>query len=91
MKTFVILSVLALAMPAAIAHHNADHGNQGTVPSMPDSSIFGLCTAWEHNEKGREKGNAGNAGPFRWLQAQAEAEDQTVEEFCYERAPGRTP
>ena len=94
MKTLAILTVLAMAMPVlplALAHHNDNHGANGTVPDMPSQSIFGLCTAWAHNGNGREHGNAGNAGPFVWLQNQAEAEDQTVEEFCANRAPGGPP
>lgn len=88
MRTLALLLLAALVAPAtlAAAHHNENHGNNGTVPSMPSQALFGLCTAWAHNENGREHGNAGNAGPFRWLQQQAEAEDQTVEEYCAENA-----
>lgn len=91
MKTIAIFGAILLAMPLALAHHNEDHGAKGTVPSMPDASIFGLCNAWMHNENGREHGNAGNAGPFTWLQQQAEEDDQTVEEWCAANAPGSPP
>lgn len=91
MKLLIWLSVLVMAMPVAIAHHNEDHGNKGTIPDMPSSSWFGLCNAYAHNENGREHGNAGNAGPFQYLAQQAEAEDQTVEEWCAENAPGSPP
>lgn len=54
-----------------------------TVAADPnENALFGLCTAWAANENGRENGNAGNAGPFVWLQKQADDNDQTVEEFC---------
>ncbi len=70
------LMVTALTVPAAV----------GAVPSdgMPGASWYGLCTAYENNENGRENGNAGNAGPFAWLQEQADENDQTVSEWCAE-------
>ncbi|MBW3583119.1 MAG: hypothetical protein KY455_08490 [Euryarchaeota archaeon] len=56
-----------------------------TVTADPnENALFGLCTAWNANEKGRENGNAANAPPFLWLQEQAKEADQTVEEYCSE-------
>lgn len=93
MRTILsILTVFVLLAPAglAMAHHSDQHttGNGNSRDSMPDAALFGLCTAWAHNENGRENGNAGNAGPFVWLQTQAEESDQAVEEYCENVQPG---
>jgi hypothetical protein len=54
----------------------------GPGPFGPNN--FGLCTAWAASENGREHGRAGEAPPFHALQDEAEAADQTVEEWCAE-------
>lgn len=57
----------------AIAHPGPHHGHND----------FGLCTAWENNEQGRENGNAEDAPPFQALQDEAEEQGyDSVEEFC---------
>lgn len=73
----LVAALLALIAPAGVAL-----ADPGDFPGMPNQSLFGLCTAWQHNGNGQENGNAENAPPFVWLAEQAEAEDQTVEEFC---------
>ena len=48
----------------------------------------GLCTAYFNgSEKGQEQKR--KAGPFVALEAAAEAQDQTVEEFCGDLVGGR--
>jgi hypothetical protein len=54
----------------------------GPGPFGPNN--FGLCTAWAASENGRENGRAGEAPPFQALQDEAEAADQSVEEWCAE-------
>lgn len=87
MRSLLIATLVGMIVgPAAIASAAPDDF------SMPDQALFGLCTAYAHNENGREHGNAGNAPPFMWLADQAEAEDQTVEEFCGDvDHPGNRP
>lgn len=57
-------------------------------PDANGPAKFGLCTAWAANANGREHGNAENAPPFQNLQSAADAQDQTVEEFCNGVTPG---
>lgn len=81
-KVMSTLAVGALAL-GAMAQSPPDHaGDGGPGPFGPNN--FGLCTAWEANETGRENGNAGSAPPFQALQDTAEENDQTVEEWCAE-------
>lgn len=74
MRTIVVIATLIAlaATPVAAAD----------FPGLPDQALFGICTAYGANEQGRENGNAENAAPFAWLADQADAEDETVEEFC---------
>lgn len=85
--TLAALFIASLVVPAtALAGHGPTHEN---FPGLPGAAMWGICNAYAHNEKGRENGNAGNAPPFAWLADQAEAEDQTVEEYCAQFAkPG---
>lgn len=91
MRKLISGTMLALMLGGGAGVALADHA--GTNPTDPDAigdhpALYGLCTAWHANENGRENGNAGNAPPFAALQEAAEAEDQTVSEFCEGVRPG---
>lgn len=91
MKSKLIVIGLAVALVGIPTSAVAGHGNgngQGhdSYPGFPDAALFGLCTAYENNENGRENGQAGDAPPFQELEDRAEEEDQTVEEYCEENA-----
>lgn len=62
----------------------AAFGATGVAADPNEKATFGLCTAWNGSETGRENGNPEDAPPFVWLQEQAEEADQTVEEYCSE-------
>lgn len=91
--TTIAVAVMLLTVPAAAVagHGNGNGGGHDTFPGLPDEASYGICTAYENNENGRENGQAGNAPPFQWLSDQAEEEDQTVEEWCMENGqhPGQ--
>ena len=80
----VIVAGLAAALLSGGAGVAQGANNSVTNPdNLADHpALYGLCTAWAHNDNGRANGNAENAGPFAALQAAAEGENQTVEEFC---------
>ncbi len=90
-KVLATLAAGALALgtmgfsPAGNGNGNGNGHDGGPGPFGPNN--FGLCTAWAANENGRNNGNAGSAPPFQALQDEAEAADQTVEEWCAENAP----
>jgi hypothetical protein len=55
----------------------------GDGPGPNGNNTFGLCTAYSAgSDTGREAKR--NAPPFQALEAAAEAEDQTVGEYCAE-------
>lgn len=83
-KVMTVLAVGALGFGAMAQQGPPDNGG-GPGPFGPNN--FGLCTAWAANETGRDNGNAGSAPPFQALQDEAEAADQTVEEWCADNAP----
>lgn len=56
----------------AVADPGPHHGNND----------YGLCTAWENNENGRDNGNAEDAPPFQALQEEAQKEHDSVQEYC---------
>lgn len=74
--TIVIMSIVTaflLAVPMVSAEPGAGQGN----------SWFGLCTAHNANEEGRENGNPEDAPPFERLKKEAEdAGHDSIEEFC---------
>lgn len=82
-KVLATLAVGALAF-GALGMSPGNSGNAGGPggPGPFGPNNFGLCTAWEANENGRDNGNAGSAPPFQALQDAAEEQDQTVEEWC---------
>lgn len=89
MNAKIVAAGLALAMiaipgSAVAGHGNGNGGGHDTYPGFPDAATYGLCTAYENNENGRENGQAGEAPPFQELEDRAEEEDQTVEEYCAE-------
>ncbi len=60
-----------------------ENGEGITSENVGDhAALFGLCNAWEANEDGRDDGDADEASPFQALQDAADAEGQSVEEFC---------
>lgn len=69
MATMMIASAL-LAAPAAFA------GSQ----ALNDDSAYGICTAYEASETGREHGNASQAPPFQALKDAAG--NETVASHC---------
>lgn len=75
--TTIAASAAALALTAGgMAVAVADPGPNG-------KNDFGLCTAYfAGSEKGQEQKR--KAPPFQGLEAAAEAEDMTVEEWCEE-------
>jgi hypothetical protein len=96
MNTKWITVGLAFAMlaipPAAMAGHGNGNGNgHDSYPGFPDAATYGLCTAYENNENGRENGQAGEAPPFQSLEDRADENNQTVEEYCEENGqhPGQ--
>jgi hypothetical protein len=86
-KVLATLAVGALAFGSMGAGNPHDNGNGGP-PGPFGPNNFGLCTAWEANENGRENsdGRAGDAPPFAELQRQAEEEfedsDDPVADWC---------
>lgn len=96
MKATHIVMAMALVLVGVpsvgiAGHGNGNGGGHDTFPGLPDAATFGICTAYENNENGRENGQAGEAPPFFWLQEQADENDQTVEEYCEENGqhPGQ--
>lgn len=96
MKTQLIATGLAVALAGIPAGALADHGNgngngHDSFPGFPSEATYGLCTAYENNQNGRDNGQAGEAPPFQELEDRAEDNDQTVEEYCNENAqhPGQ--
>lgn len=91
--TTAMLALAMIAVPgtALAGHGNGNGGGHDSFPGFPNAATFGLCTAYENNEEGRENGQAGQAPPFQELQDRAEEDDQTVEEYCEENGqhPGR--
>jgi hypothetical protein len=84
-KVLATLAAGALAF-GAMGMGPGNSGNAGGPggPGPFGPNNFGLCTAYQANENGRDNGNAGNAPPFAALEEAAEAADQTVEEWCGE-------
>lgn len=91
MTAMIALSLFVVPGAALAGHGNGNGGGHDTFPGLPDQALFGICTAYENNENGRENGQAGNAPPFQWLNETADDADQTVEEFCAENGqhPGQ--
>lgn len=88
--TTVALSLLMVPGAALAGHGNGNGGGHDGF-GLPDQATYGMCTAYENNEQGRENGQAGQAPPFQWLNEQADENDQTVEEYCMENGqhPGQ--
>ena len=85
MRKFLAVLVLAVmvAGPAA-AERRGGVTDPANLESHPGT--YGLCNAYFRGQGG-ENGNKNNAAPFAALAQAAEAEDQTIAEFC----AGRTP
>lgn len=71
LSTMLLASAL-IAAPAAFA------GSQ----ALSEDSAYGICTAYENSEEGRENGNASQAPPFQALEENATAENESVESYC---------
>lgn len=73
-----LFAALMIAVPAT-----AQNGNgRPTAENLSEHpALYGLCTAY-FSGQGGEKGNKNNAPPFQALQDAAEAEEQSVEDFC---------
>lgn len=78
--------VLSMAAVAAMAFGAMGAGppNVNDIPGSPGpngNNNFGLCTAYfSGSDNGQE--NKRKAPPFQGLENEAEAADQTVEEWC---------
>lgn len=87
------LAIALLALPGtALAGHGNGNGNgHDDYPGWDDAATYGICTAYENNENGRENGQAGEAPPFQELGDRAEEQNQTIEEYCEENGqhPGQ--
>lgn len=85
------VALIGIPVSAVAGHGNGNGQGHDQYPGFPDAATYGLCTAYENNENGRENGNAGQAPPFQELQDRAEDENQTVEEYCAENGqhPGQ--
>lgn len=91
LTTMVALSLFVVPGAALAGHGNGNGGGHDSFPGTPGEALYGLCTAYENNENGRDNGQAGEAPPFQELNETAEENDQTVEEYCAENAehPGQ--
>lgn len=67
------------APDAAQGTDRADQASDEADGTPSDNAKFGLCTAFQNNDQGRQKGQAGNAGPFQWL---ADLAGGAVDAFC---------
>ena len=79
----IVTLIAAAAMLAG-----AGLGTSVAQPGPNGNNNQGLCTAYFNgSEKGQEKKR--KAPPFQGLEAAADAQDQTVEEFCEGLVGGR--
>lgn len=87
-RLLAVAAAVGLALTAGMGTAMADHA--GTNPTDPDAignhpARYGLCTAYFANDG---NGNSHDAPPFAALQEAAEANDQSVAEFCDGVRPG---
>jgi hypothetical protein len=81
----VAAAVLVLGGSGAMAQ--GPSGSNGQGPDANGPAKFGLCKAY-FSGNGGENGKRNDAPPFRNLAEAAEANDQTIEEFCANATPG---
>lgn len=90
----LVVSAAAVALPDQAADRADEHAQDDRRPDdagqaagnasdeaaePPEEAYFGICTAYENSEKGREMGQAEEHGVFAWL---IEMTSGLVEPFC---------